>query len=212
MQSSRAGGGSVTYTPSTSPRGTDAPSVYPNLQGFLAPSPSHAAITTSSDGFNWKQHSHNAAEICITPSQKYSQNLATASGMSSHKFGTTPPVAASNYQPQSEKQLSESLASSHLWTETSSGYASDAFAEDDGSTSQMSDGSRDRNDQGGGTEQTAACAQGRRTWTTPGPGSAEGKGILSQKGTIRGVHNKVRTALIAFNYDPDIETVSFQST
>ena len=58
-----------------------------------------------------------------------------------------------------------------------------------------------------GVDQTGT--QGRRTWTTPaGPGPMDGKGILSHKGTIRGVQNKVRTALIAFNYDPDIETVS----
>ena len=45
-----------------------------------------------------------------------------------------------------EKQLlCESVASSHLWTETSSGYASDALAEDDGTTSQISgEGNRER--------------------------------------------------------------------
>ena len=101
------------------------------------------------------------------------------------------------------KSLSDSLGSgtgTNLWTETSSGYASDNVTEEDRSS--LNSGSLSRS-----SSVADPALSGRRTWTTPGSELAEGTGIVSNKGTIRGVTNKVRTALIAFNYEPDIETV-----
>ncbi|XP_063718994.1 uncharacterized protein LOC134845835 isoform X2 [Symsagittifera roscoffensis] len=98
--------------------------------------------------------------------------------------------------------LSDSFGSGsnvHIWTESSSGYASDNLTEEDRSS--LNSGSLSRS-----SSVMDPGVSGVRTWTSPGSGSAEGKGIVSHKGTIRGVQNKVRTALIAFNYEPDIET------